>query len=64
MKKSEQEERQAHWEKSNKEWGPKNGEIVRDKFPQAFKEYVLNKGKELVKTPAIPSDSIDVESAP
>jgi len=49
--KSASEERQARWAKAEKERGPKNGEIVRDKFPQAFKERVLNRGKDSETTP-------------
>lgn len=56
-------ERQARWAKAEKERGPKNGEIVRDKFPQAFKEWVLNRGKELEKSPAAPNDSTGIESS-
>ena len=31
---------QARWDKAEKARGPKNGEIVRDKFPQAFKDAI------------------------
>lgn len=35
--KSTSAKRLAEWDKAEKERSPKNGEIVRDKFPQAFK---------------------------
>lgn len=33
------------WDKAEKARSPKNGEIVRDKFPQAFKEHLASKVK-------------------
>lgn len=43
------------WGKAEKERSPKNGEIVRDKFPQAFKEYLAGRASDSDGTPSRPN---------
>ena len=48
------------WDKAEKARSPKNGEIVRDKFPQAFKEHLASKVSDSVATPSMLRNSDEI----